>query len=199
MEQTKTTSQTITDASDKRAAILKTTLKLLSERGLADTPMSVIVKESGVSTGTVYHYFETKDELILDLYHEIKVKTFDSLLAGFDTEASYQEQFLYLWKAAVRFYIGHPMEMKFLEQFENSPYHDASHAMKYHELLTPILTFFEQGRQEEVLKDLPMQVLMTLGMSSAMALVKQHMGGGLELTDELIDSAALASWDSVRR
>ena len=46
--------------SDKRAAILETSLKLLSERGLHDTPMSMIVKESGVSTGTVYHYFENK-------------------------------------------------------------------------------------------------------------------------------------------
>ena len=44
---------------DKRAAILGSTLKLLSERGLHDTPMSLIVKESGVSTGNVYHYFDT--------------------------------------------------------------------------------------------------------------------------------------------
>ena len=185
--------------SDKRAAILETTLKLLSERGLHDTPMSMIVKESGVSTGTVYHYFENKDELITDLYHEIKTKFFHSLLAGFDPEASYEERFLHLWKTIVLFYMTHPVEMKFLEQYENSPYYDANWVENYVEFLAPIFIFFKRGVEEKVLKNLPMEVMMELGTSAGGALAKRHVSGVLELTEELIDAAALACWDAIKR
>jgi len=37
--------------SDKRTAILDATLALISERGFHNTPMSLIAKTAGVSTG----------------------------------------------------------------------------------------------------------------------------------------------------
>ena len=63
--------------------ILEATLKLLSERGFNDTPMSLIVKESGVSTGNVYHHFANKDELIMELHAEIKRRFLATLMDGF--------------------------------------------------------------------------------------------------------------------
>ncbi|MCK5033837.1 MAG: helix-turn-helix transcriptional regulator, partial [Calditrichia bacterium] len=50
--------------SEKREAILKATLNLLVERGFHDTPTSLIAKEAGVATGTLFHHFKNKEELI---------------------------------------------------------------------------------------------------------------------------------------
>ena len=190
---------TKTDNADKREIILQTTLKLLSERGLTDTPMSLIVRESGVSTGAIYHYFKNKDKLIQALYHEIKSRMVESLLFGYVPEASCKEKFLYLWKTLVKYNISHPMEIKFLEQYENSPYYDVKQVMEYHKLLKPALSFFEKGKQEKILKDLPLEILMEMGMAVGVSLVKQHLHGSLKLTEELIDASALACWDAVKR
>ena len=56
----------------KMQCILKATLELIAENGLHATPMSQVSKQSGVSAGTIYHYFSSKDVLINQLYLDIK-------------------------------------------------------------------------------------------------------------------------------
>jgi len=57
--------------SDKRGAILDAALHLIAERGFHNTPVSKIAEVSGVSAGIIYHYFDSKDELIQELYREV--------------------------------------------------------------------------------------------------------------------------------
>ena len=52
----------MTQAEDKRTAILQATLRLISENGFHGTAMSKVAKEAGVSAGIIYHYFDSKDD-----------------------------------------------------------------------------------------------------------------------------------------
>jgi TetR/AcrR family transcriptional regulator, mexJK operon transcriptional repressor len=60
----------------KRAAILEAAVKTYSENGFAETTISAIAKEAGVSFGSVFTYFATKEALfeaaILEPLEEIK-------------------------------------------------------------------------------------------------------------------------------
>jgi AcrR family transcriptional regulator len=60
----------------KRANILNAAIKLYSDHGFAETTIAAIAKEAGVSFGTVFTYFETKEALyesaILEPLAEIK-------------------------------------------------------------------------------------------------------------------------------
>ncbi|MBN8192111.1 TetR/AcrR family transcriptional regulator [Bacillus sp. NTK074B] len=60
----------------KRAAILGAAVKLYSENGFAETTISAIAKEAGVSFGSVFTYFATKEILfeaaIIEPLEEIK-------------------------------------------------------------------------------------------------------------------------------
>ena len=47
-------------SSDNREKILTTALTLFTERGFFGTPTSLISKEAGVATGTLFFYFPTK-------------------------------------------------------------------------------------------------------------------------------------------
>ena len=57
---------------DKREQILLAALKLFTEFGFHGTPTSKIAVEAGVSNGTLFHYFKTKEALILALYDYVK-------------------------------------------------------------------------------------------------------------------------------
>jgi AcrR family transcriptional regulator len=190
---------TATKITDKRAAILETTLDLIALRGFHNTPMSVVAKESGVSAGIIYHYFENKDQLIVELYKEIKANFFRALLDGFDESAPYKKRFTDTWQNIAKFYLGHPKEVQFLEQYEHSPYYDPYWQETYAEEIAPLMTVFIQGVAEVVLKDLPVAVLLELGTSSAVSLAKQHIRGILELNEELIVLAAEAAWDAIAK
>ena len=187
-----------TKVPDKRAAILETTLDLLSERGFHDTPMSMIARQSGVSTGIIYHYFAGKKELIYELYREIKLKMLQAIAEGFLEQVSYRERFHVLWRNLVRYHINHPRETGFLEQFENSPYYQPDWQAVFADEMAPFVAWFQQGVREGALKDLPFEVAAELSLMVAVSLAKQHIRGTIQLTDELIDAAANASWDAVK-
>ncbi|MBN2500845.1 MAG: TetR/AcrR family transcriptional regulator [Anaerolineales bacterium] len=185
---------------DKRAAILETTLELIAARGFHDTPMSAIAKESKVSTGIIYHYFASKDELILELYKEIKYKMIRDVLADYSEQAPYKERLRRLYHQLIRYYINHPKEANFLEQFEHSPYNDPNFQEVFRDELTPfIISFFVQGMQEGVLKDMRLEIAVQLSFGVAISLAKQHNRGVLELDEEIIDSAVDASWDALKK
>ena len=53
------------DIPGKRKAILKSTLELIKDNGFHGTPISLIAKNAGVASGTIYHYFPSKDAIIM--------------------------------------------------------------------------------------------------------------------------------------
>ncbi len=183
--------------SDKRTAILEATLNLISERGFYNTPMSLIAKTSGVSIGIIYHYFSGKEELINELYKEIKLETLQAMLAGYAETLSLNERFMAIWFDFVRYSLNHPTKGLFLEQFENSPL--VKHVMDEDimQVVAPLFAFFEQGVEEGVFKPLPPLVLFDLGFATAVSVIKRHVAGFVVLDDALMQAIANACWDAI--
>jgi AcrR family transcriptional regulator len=59
-----------TKSAATRALVLETALAMFRSRGYAKTTMRAIAAEAGVSLGSAYYYFESKDQLVLELYRE---------------------------------------------------------------------------------------------------------------------------------
>jgi AcrR family transcriptional regulator len=67
-----------------RAAILGAALDLFQERGYEATTMRAIADRAGVSLGGSYHYFPSKEHLVLEFYrhtHELHLAAIAPLLA----------------------------------------------------------------------------------------------------------------------
>ncbi len=63
-------SESINKTSDKRTTILDAALRTFVRRGYAETKVSEIASEAGVAEGTLYNYFNSKEELLLALFDE---------------------------------------------------------------------------------------------------------------------------------
>jgi AcrR family transcriptional regulator len=67
-----------------RAAILGAALELFQERGYEATTMRAIADRAGASLGSSYHYFPSKEHLVLEFYrhtHALHVAAISPLLA----------------------------------------------------------------------------------------------------------------------
>ena len=67
-----------------RAAIFGAALELFQERGYHATTMRTIAERAGVSLGSSYHYFASKEHLVLEFYrhtHELHLAAIAPLLA----------------------------------------------------------------------------------------------------------------------
>jgi AcrR family transcriptional regulator len=54
---------------EQKKLIIETSMKLLSEKGITKTSMNDIIRESGLSKGGVYHYFSSKNELLIEVWN----------------------------------------------------------------------------------------------------------------------------------
>jgi AcrR family transcriptional regulator len=56
--------------SESKSKIMAAALELFTKQGFDTTPISMISKKAGVSTGLMYNYFASKDQLLEEMIHE---------------------------------------------------------------------------------------------------------------------------------
>ena len=66
---------------DNRQKILETAVDIIGEKGVDRTSLSSIAKASGLSKGTIYYYYATKDDLIFDIADLHMARISDTLMA----------------------------------------------------------------------------------------------------------------------
>ena len=106
---------------DKREAILQATLEVMAEYGFDNAPMSLISKRSKASPGIIYHYFESKEVLVETVYNRIYGKSLGAFALVDDPTKPLPQRFQILWMSVFRYCFEHPLEIAFLDQYENSP------------------------------------------------------------------------------
>ena len=183
---------------EKRTKILEATLKLISENGFHGTAMSKVVKEAGVSTGIIYHYYKSKDELILELYRTLKQKYAKNLMDNLDLNQPLAAQVRSIYKHLFQSTIENQQDAIFLLQFATSPYNTTEVQNWTEHLYKTALECVEKAQKELIIKDLPIAVIGTFFVDVANSLAQKQAAGMIELTDELIDRIVDALWDAIR-
>jgi AcrR family transcriptional regulator len=182
---------------DKKQLILEATLALIAENGLHATPMSQISKRSGVSAGTIYHYFPSKEALINELYVDLKQVIAAAAFRGYNIQAPYPERFLLVWRNSLDYLISSPMQLSFIEQCSISPVISTEAKAASNKYLAPVIGFITEGIELGQLKKMDIQLMLTLINSAVVGTAKLQLSGALEITDEHREAAARACWDGV--
>jgi len=187
---------------DKREEIIRAALELIAEHGFHGAPMAMIAAQAGVGAGTIYRYFENKDVLIAELYRELEARINPVLMVGYATDKPIRERFIHLGSAWLKYFIDHPLDFRYLEQFHNSPYgvefrRDKLLGKKgncdiYREL-------FADAIAQQAMKDFPLAVLFALAFGPLLAVARDHILGFITLDDALIARIVEACWDGVKR
>jgi AcrR family transcriptional regulator len=171
---------------DKREAILKTALRLFVERGFFGTPTSLISKEAGVATGTLFFYFKTKEELIDTLYLRVKAKAAEAMCRGLDEELDTVTRLRRLGRNAVEWGIGNPEEMKFMEQFAHSPFVSTSAQEEGMSRFLFLKDIINEGIREGVIRDYDPQLMIFMMVSSFSGLIGRVSFAGTPAEREAI-------------
>lgn len=183
---------------DKRKAILKATLTLISEHGFHGTPMSNIAAEAGVGAGTIYRYFENKESLINELFLELKRDISAAMLQGLSEDDTTEQAFRKIWLNTFHFCIQNPEEMVFIEQYHNSPFQTPEIEAQTMEYLTPILRAFEAAIANGVVKNMPFEMLSIFAYDVTVAYAKRHLAGKLIMDDAKLELAVQICWDAIK-
>src|SRR5580704_19077906 len=92
---------------DKRDALMAAATRVIAAQGLS-APTAVIAREAGVSNGSLFTYFETKAELLNQLYGELKAETAAAALDGLPAGREIREQVRHMWSHWLRWATSYP-------------------------------------------------------------------------------------------
>ncbi|MDP9802906.1 TetR/AcrR family transcriptional regulator [Acinetobacter calcoaceticus] len=103
----------------KRDSLLEAASELIAQLGTGAST-SKIAKAAGVSEGTLFTYFPSKDDLINELFIEIEGELADSILAPYPLDASARDRLFMVWNRLIEWGLNHSTARKALRQLKVS-------------------------------------------------------------------------------
>jgi len=104
---------------NKRKAILDAAMELFADRGIGHAPTSAISSAAGVAEGTLFTYFRTKDELLNELFHELR-KEMDRELVDYPFTADPRTRLRFIWDRFLSLALKFPKRLQVLRQLRAS-------------------------------------------------------------------------------
>ncbi|MBD3631304.1 TetR/AcrR family transcriptional regulator [Cyclobacterium sp.] len=164
--------------SDKKKAIFESTINLITENGFHGTPMSMVAKNAGVAVGTIYHYFESKNQLIGELHAYNRGRVVEIIKETIGENISHKKTFQNIWTNLYQFYIENTNVLIFFEQFINSPYNINKFPTHFQ---GELFDFFKGGIGKGEIKDVKPEILVVLTLGSITTSAKLHKFGSIPL------------------
>ena len=107
---------------DKRKDLLTAALRLFVQYGFHGTPTSKIAKEAGVANGTLFHYYPTKEDLIISLYIDVKRRMGEYIESKASVAKDAHERFRIQFTEIILWSMDNKDEFYFVQQFHSSPF-----------------------------------------------------------------------------
>lgn len=183
----------------KEERILNAAVALIAEDGIAGLSMSKLTKASGVPHASIYTYFDSKDELLRQVYAYTIKKMCCYVMDGFDDSLSVQDC---LWEYCLRFvdYMEtHTDAYLVYEQFMSSPLSKQLQLENVTDAFSPMYGFVEKAQKEGLIKLTlhPIVVLSYFTLPLA-GIIKGKIFWGNPSGDFVYRLLFEASWDAVR-
>jgi AcrR family transcriptional regulator len=95
----------------KRGAILQAAVHEIAEAGLG-APTAKIARRAGVAAGTLFVYFANKEELLNELYLELKGEAYKKINANFPHTGSLERRAHHIWSSYLNWALQFPEKRK---------------------------------------------------------------------------------------
>ena len=183
----------------KRNALVNATINLVNNQGFHAAPMSKIAKLADVSPGTIYLYFENKQDLVDQVYIEVKAAFSNYAFHDYNEDMSVEEGFEIIWKNIADFKLKKIEEAMFLSQCDNSPIIDEPGRKEGLKHLQPLLDLWDRGVKEGILKPVSPYMLYAFSIYPIAFLMNMQQRELYELNPEHIEDAYKMAWNSIKK
>jgi len=182
---------------NKREDILLAGLKLFSARGFENITLSEIQANAGVTIATFYRHFRGKEQLVNEIYRDLRRVLETKLAAALSEGESARVQFRELWAQMMVFHREYPGVIDFLENRHHGGYLD-EHSRTLEQIPQPIVSLMEDMRRDRSAKNASPIVLAAVVWGTFVELIKLRSQEHLSLTEDELTAAEECSWDAIR-
>jgi TetR/AcrR family transcriptional repressor of multidrug resistance operon len=184
---------------DKRTKILTAAEILLAERGFYGLSMKALANSAGVAAGTIYRYFENKEDMINQLHQHVKQQLAAVTFKGLHEGLSQKEKYALCWRNTYQSVLTNPNRLIAVSMLFLRPCVKGQEMLSCNDqLFAPLFNLYEQGIREQIFHDFPVPALISLSFESSINLAKKVMNHSIDEPDEqLIRQIIDASWQAI--
>ncbi|MBB6325349.1 AcrR family transcriptional regulator [Algoriphagus iocasae] len=185
---------------NKKESILESALVLINEQGFHGCPVSKVAKNAGVAAGSIYTYFDSKEELIMGVFEYVSEKIKEYVSSKDDESMEYEIRFFNYWKNYTEYFELNPAHHGFYDQFVNSPFHSENSQLKpngWHEWANQ---FFQSGIDSGAIKYINPTVLAILVNSNINSVVRIKNNFKNRFAEKNVNLEEISSliWEGIR-
>lgn len=136
--------------------VLEAALELFIDHGYHGTSIKLIVEKSGVSTGSVYHHFFNKEDIIKELYAVTKKHMNQHILDKVDFSMSMRNVLYRYWQARINYTMTFPLKAKFISTYFNAPLVQSAVLLDINAMYDPLQNQIKQGMKNQDIIELDM-------------------------------------------
>jgi AcrR family transcriptional regulator len=135
--------------------------RIIATHGLG-APTALIAKEAGVSNGSLFTYFESKADLLNQLYLDLKAETAFISLKGLPLTADLRKQTFHMWSQSMRWAARNPEKRRALAQLNVSDEITPASRETGHKTMAPIASLLEKSRAKGPMRQAPMAYIVAI-------------------------------------
>lgn len=175
---------------DRAARVRDAMVTLVAEHGIHGASMSQVARLAGVATGTAYVHYESKQDLLIAAFVEVKSRIGQATVEGINVDDPHSV-FQKVWRNVYSYLKSNPAMARFLVQVEVSPLRGLAHeALAQDDPLTETASTLA-----EHLVVLLLLILYDLSLAPAVRLAASDQ----HLTPAEMDTLIESCWREVRR
>jgi AcrR family transcriptional regulator len=179
-----------------REKLIRSAMAVAARDGLAAATTSAIAQEAGVAEGTLYRHFDSKDDLLIAAYRQIKGEVFVRSAESVDAGLPAPERLKRTWRAIYNAYRADKDAVVFGHRFAESVLAEREGGEANRAIGKMIADLRRDGVASGDFKKLPVDLLANLFLAPITYLLKAERQGR-KWTESELDAAAeavLAGW-----
>jgi TetR/AcrR family transcriptional regulator, multidrug resistance operon repressor len=181
----------------KRKQIMQVALELFIEQGFHGTSVQMIADRASIAAGSLYRYFQGKEDLIRQIYRMSVQMMVEKLFANVQlTEVNFST-YRQMWLNACFGIQSHNPVILFKDLYERSPFLTAEDRVWAQACWQPLDDFYQSGIDCGLFHAMPPCLLAALSLSTVQCAMHEHKFYDFEFTDALKEQMAAASWKAI--
>jgi AcrR family transcriptional regulator len=138
---------------EKERALFDATLRVADREGLEALTVQKVAQEAGLAVGTLYVYFEGKEDLLRRLYLRSKVAAGARMFSGYSPDLPFRQAFRLLCRNYFDFLVENRQEVRFQGQFYRSGFADTQTRTEAKAVLDGVEALVLRGQREDLVRN----------------------------------------------
>ncbi len=155
---------------EKRQALLDAATRIIVTQGLS-APTAGIAREARVANGSLFTYFDTKNDLYNQLYLELKAEMASAAMIKRDPSANSREQLFQIWQRWMAWAVSYPDKRRALALLDVSDEITQESRVAGHRTMASVAGLLEDIRANGPMHKTPMIFVVAIMNSMAEATI----------------------------